>query len=258
MTRRDVGIFGLVILYSFLSPLLLFIGVRTLPVLAPLAPWVTIIGGVVEMLVALLAFRASGIALEDVGWTLSAFKQALAWTGVVWLLWGAVLGLLMLVKPDYTVGITSLRSILVFYVFVGVPEELLFRGYLFTWLYRFLQDKVLKGRAALWAAMISSLLFALFHIPQRLLVARMRWSVALLTNLAGVFVIGLFLCWLFFRSKNIWWAGLYHGGNDAPLLSLGQTDGLTPIGIAVIYLLFTEIMRRRDVGAKREGKIGLF
>lgn len=251
MARRDIGIFGLVLLYTFLSPFLLFTSVRTFPILEPLAHWVTVIGGVGDILVVLFALRASKITLDSIGWTLPAVGQALMWTAVAWFLWGAVLGILMLVRPGYTVGITSPRSILVYYLFVGVPEELLFRGYFFTWLHRFFQGKVVKGWATLWAAIVSSLLFALFHIPQRLLVARMTWSIGLLTNLVGVFAIGLFSCWIFFRSKNIWWVGLYHGGNDAPLLSLGQGDSLTAIGVAVAYFLLTEVMRHRDTVKKR-------
>ncbi|RMD60008.1 CPBP family intramembrane metalloprotease [Candidatus Parcubacteria bacterium] len=248
MARRDFVVFGLVVLYALLSPLLLFTSVRAMPILAPLAPFVTIIGGVGDTLVVLLALRASRIALHSIGWTLPALGRALIWTGVAWFSWGVVLGLFMLVRPGYTVGVTSVRSILIFYFFVGVPEELLFRGYLFTWLHRFFQGKVARGWATLWAAMVSSLLFALFHVPQRLLVARMTWSIALLTNLAGVFAIGLFSCWLFFRSKNIWWVGMYHGGSDAPLLSLGREDLLTAIGMAVVYLLLTEVMHKRGVG----------
>ena len=245
MARRDIFIFGLVVLYAFLSPLLLFTGVRTFPVLAPLAPWVTVLAGIGDVIVALLALRASRIALADIGWTWRALVRAVVWTVVAWFLWGVVLGLLLLVKPGYRVGITSPRSILLFYVFVGLPEELLFRGYFFTWLHRFFQSKGSGRWAALWAVLVSSLLFACFHIPQRILVGRMAWDVALLTNLAGVFLSGMFSAWLFLRSKNVWWVGLFHGGGDAPLLSLGQNDSITGVGVAVIYLMLTEMMVRR-------------
>ncbi len=73
----------------------------------------------------------------------------------------------------------------------------------------------------------------------------MAWDVALLTNLAGVFLSGMFSAWLFLRSKNVWWVGLFHGGGDAPLLSLGQNDSITGVGVAVIYLMLTEVMVRR-------------
>ena len=251
MTRRSIVAFGLVVVYAFLSPLLLFTSVRTFRILAPLAPWVTITAGVGDVIVALLALRASGIAPSSIGWTLRALAQAVVWSAVAWILWGVVLGLLILVRPEYSVGVTSLRSIPVFYLFVGVPEELLFRGYILTWLRRFFQGKASGNWAALWAALVSSLLFALFHIPQRLLVARMTWNVDLLMNLAGVFFSSLFLAWLFLRSDNVWWVGLYHGGQDAPLLSLGPGDVFTGIGVAVVYLLLTEVMRKRPMGTAR-------
>ncbi len=246
MARRDIIVFGLVVVYALLSPLVLFTGVRTFPSLRPLAPWVTMIAGAGDVLVALFALHASGITRHSIGWTLPALAQALKWTAVAWVLWGLVLGLFMLVNPRYTAGITSTRSILVYYLFVGVPEELLFRGYMFTWLFRFFQSKGAGKWSALWASLANSWLFAIFHIPQRLLVVRMTWSLALLSNLTVVFALGLFLCWLFFRSKNIWWVGLYHGGNNAPLLSLGPQDPLTAVGIAVVYLLLTEVLRRRS------------
>lgn len=251
MTRRDIGTFGLIVLYALLSPLLLFTSVQTFPILTPLAPWVTIIAAVGDIFVVLLALRISKIALHSIGWTLPALGQALIWTAVAWFLWGVVLGLLIVIKPGYIVRVTSLRSILVFYVFVGVPEELLFRGYFFTWFQRFFHGKVARDWATWWAALMSSLLFAFFHIPQRLLVARMTWDAAMLTNLAGVFAIGMFSCWIFLRSENIWWVGLYHGGNDAPLLSLGQKDSFTAIGMAIVYLLLTEVMRGRNRRAKK-------
>ena len=54
-------IFASVVAYALLSPVLLFAGVRFFRLLASLAPWVTFLAGVGDVVVAWLALRGLGI-----------------------------------------------------------------------------------------------------------------------------------------------------------------------------------------------------
>jgi membrane protease YdiL (CAAX protease family) len=82
----------------------------------------------------------------------------------------------------------SMLAFLTLVVIAPVAEEVLFRGYLY--------GKVKRYIPAIWGAVLTSLLFAFVHF---------QWNVAL-----DVFVLGMFLCGLRSLTGSIWAGVLLH------------------------------------------------
>ncbi len=250
----SIGAFLAIQAAAFFLPLALFELVITFPAMRGLGPWVTYLSSVGLAVLAWLGLSRERIALSEIGGSLPRFLQAVGGVLAGWALWGAILMGIRLLRPDalWSIGVTSPRSIVTYWFFVGLGEEMLFRGYSFVWLSRFFQARGKRG--AIWGMILSSLLFALFHIPQRMLVLHLSfWSPALWLNLSMVALSGLVQAWVFYRTGNIFWAGFLHGGNDAPLLSFGAHDPFTAIGSMAVFLILTEGLRRR-FGGLQEGE----
>jgi len=249
-SSTSIRVFLVALAGTLLLPLVLFELVLAFPALRQsLGPWVTYLSSAGIMALAWWALSREKLPLAAIGWTLPRFLQAVVGILVGWALWGAVLMGLRLLRPEaqWHIGITSPRSIITYWLFVGLGEEMIFRGYIFIWLARFFQARGKHG--VVWGMILSSLLFALAHIPQRILVLQMApWDRAMLLSLGMVFLLGLYQAWIFYRSGNIFWAGFVHGGGDAPLLSFGAQDPVTGIGSMVVFLFLTEVLRRRFGG----------
>ncbi len=245
MLRNTYILFGIFVVVSLLEPAFLFLSAIYLKPPAIILSHLTHIGGLITSIVALLALRLSGISLSQIGINFSSLKKAIKWSSVAWFLIGAVLGVGMLFVPDGAVKVTSVGTIIKFYLFVGLPEELLFRGYFFTWLFEFFKLKVTAKRAKVIALVGSSLIFALSHIPQRLLVAKMALNLGLVVSLVKVMVDGFIAGWIFMRTRNIWFTGIWHGGVDNPIFSLSGHKDLTGWVVTLVYLGVAEALRRR-------------
>ena len=246
MLRNIYLWFGIFVAVSLLEPAFLFLFAIYLKPPAIILSHLTHIGGLITSIVALLALRLSGITLSQIGINFPSLKKAVKWSGVAWFLIGALLGVGMLLVPDGAVKITSVGTIIKFYLFVGLPEELLFRGYFFTWLFEFFKLKVTAKRAKVIALVCSSLIFALSHIPQRLLVAKMALDFRLVISLVKVMIDGLIAGWIFMRTKNLWFTAIWHGGVDNPIFSLSGHKDLTGWIVTLVYLGVTEALRRRS------------
>lgn len=85
------------------------------------------------------------------------------------------------------IGMTMMIGVLVPFV-----EELFFRGVLFTWL--------LSKRSYIVSALISSVVFGLFHVEPYLI--------------TGTAVLGLLAAWAMHKSGSIWAAVVIHGVNN--------------------------------------------
>jgi membrane protease YdiL (CAAX protease family) len=95
--------------------------------------------------------------------------------------------------------------VIVMFVFVGFSEELLFRGYLQRRMEIFLRPK--SGGFKIWALVITSLLFAAFHLD--------------LIGLPTRFVLGLFLGYLCQKRRySILGSSVAHGFNNAAIVVL--------------------------------------
>ena len=94
-------------------------------------------------------------------------------------------------------GISAVCILLAFCVFGPVAEEILFRKIV---LYSLLESRMLKGKA-IWAILISSLLFAIFHVsPEKLLYT---------------FIAGLLYAWVDYRTGSLWPSIILHIINNS-------------------------------------------
>ena len=136
--------------------------------------------------------------------------------------------------------------------FVGMAEEVLFRGYFLKKFLGWFEDRQ-SGHALFKAVITSSVFFSLWHLPVRLFsLIRGELSPGLLMlSLAVLFALGAGFAWLFLRSGSILLAGLVHGLVDYPLLG-GNTQLDFIILLAAIGLV--EVWRRMNKDAKPSGE----
>jgi membrane protease YdiL (CAAX protease family) len=126
------------------------------------------------------------------------------------------------------------KQIVMMWLFVGMGEELLFRGYILEGIQRHFARG--EGRRRTVAAvLISSMIFSLWHIPQKLfqMAAGNETIESSLLGLVVAFILGIGFAYLFIRARNIILVGLVHGLMDFPLI--GFSAQISPfILIAVI------------------------
>jgi membrane protease YdiL (CAAX protease family) len=108
-----------------------------------------------------------------------------------------------------------------FLIFVGPAEEFLYRGYV--------QNKMMNLSCSKWglprpwaviaAVIISSIIFAVMHIPQRVIIGVFKND--LIMSLIWPLLSGLLFGYVFYRTDNLLLVSLIHGLFDlsAPLIS---------------------------------------
>jgi len=119
---------------------------------------------------------------------------------------GALLGIAMISIPiailllfngGITINPAINNNLLILYflgfIIQGAAEEFLIRGYFFTSLY--------KSSNIFWAVTISSLFFALLHL---------LGPVMGVLPFINIFLFGVFACFIFLRTKNIWAIAALH------------------------------------------------
>lgn len=225
---RPAAFGGLLIatLAACLVPLLLF------GALAPLigmqgyaAFFLTLVGAGALGLIAWWAIRRDGWALEDFAFDQEGVLQAAPQAGAAWALFAVLFALIIVTPAEVGQYWGDPGRILLQWLVVGMAEELLFRGYMLRrW------RAVLAGLAG-WkgtalALVLTNLVFALWHVPQRLLAQQLD-PAALAPGLVQLFIVGLLLSYFYLRSRNIVFTGLVHGGLNAPLL--GISGDFTPV-----------------------------
>jgi membrane protease YdiL (CAAX protease family) len=184
---------------------------------------------------------------------------ALAWSLVGWLVFVLVIQLLGLVRlpeafaalqntPAWKIGAQILST----WVFVGLGEEVLFRGYFLPAFRRHFTSGTDRRRTVA-AVLLASAFFSLWHLPIRmtwLLAGELDW-VTLLVSLLVLFVLGAGYAWLFIRSDNILLVGLVHGLMDYPLV--GKDTQLAPIilVVAIICVEITLLIQRKNVKSRK-------
>ncbi len=150
-----------------------------------------------------LFLRRFGDSWEDVGISRRGIGESISL---------AVLGSLILLSVHLAMGGEPRLNLLgTFHLFlvVGPAEELVDRGYYFS-----MVASDLGGRWRFWrAASISSLLFALSHLPIDLLVAKYGpWDVAM--HLLSVFFAGMVLAGYYYFGWNITGPSILHAVMD--------------------------------------------
>lgn len=199
-------------------------------------------------LLAFLGIKQSQISLPFSGRKiLVAFGITLAsWLIFVVIITGA--GIIRL--PDEVVALRSVEAwkvwaqIVSTWLFVGIGEEVLFRGYFLKKLMAFYEGKNTKN-ATLLAVIVSSAFFSVWHLPVRVfsLINGEMGLGLILISLVMLFLLGAGFAWLFMRSGNILLVGLVHGVMDFPLI--GEDSQLSFI-ILIAAIGLVELFRLVD------------
>ncbi len=152
--------------------------------------------------------------------------EALAWSVIGWVVYVLLVQLLGMIQlpvalqalrdtPFWKIGLNILST----WLFVGLGEEVLFRGYFLRAFWRYCTAQG-SPRRMLKTILIGSALFSLWHLPARivnLLAGELDW-LTLLISLVVLFAMGVGFSWLYVRSNNILLTGLVHGLMDYPLI----------------------------------------
>jgi uncharacterized protein len=130
--------------------------------------------------------------------------------------------------------------------FVGIGEEVLFRGYFLNKLLAYYENKNAKSKILL-AVLVSSVFFSLWHLPVRLFsLINGDVSVGLiLISLIMLFLLGAGFAWLFIRSGNILLVGLIHGLMDFPLIGKDSQLSFIILIIAIGLVEFFQLVKHR-------------
>jgi membrane protease YdiL (CAAX protease family) len=185
--------------------------------------------------------------------------KALAWSLVGWLLFLLVIQLLGITQlsedlqvlkdtPAWQTGAKILST----WFFVGIGEEVLFRGYLLQAFGRHFTRGTSRQRTVK-AILITSGLFSLWHLPNRILwlITGKINLVLFLISMSVLFLLGIGYAYLFVRSDNILLAGLVHGLSDFPLV--GMNTQLAPIILlgAIGCVEIAHLLTMKKVKAER-------
>lgn len=198
------------------------------------------------LLIFLLAQRAVGMRPRDVGLRARDF-----WRGVLatLLLWGLLhvaawplldaqwrWSSLLSETPTYWIG-KSLAQLLGNAAF----EEVIYRGLFLTQILLILKARGLSSKRAAWsAALLSALIFALPHIPNRIDKGAYEGFGDVLIDQLRLVVSGMFLAWVYLRSRNLWWLiGLHSLANVPSFLFQVEKESGGKLIVSVIGLILT-------------------
>jgi membrane protease YdiL (CAAX protease family) len=220
---------------------------------------------VVFALLTWLLLRREGVSASDIGFDADRVRIAVLLVAGMWVVVNVVAVGVLSVFGDPTVGVPRadgsrgvwLVEVLVQAFFVGIVEEFVYRGYL--------QSRVVAavgGSASRWlkafGVVLAASLFAVMHLPQRLLVSEMTIQQAA-ANVPLLLVVGVALGVLFELTRNVALVGLLHGTvlNRTPLFVVSfegadaATGNLTLV-VLVAVLLAVWLYRRWARANRRE------
>ena len=230
----------------------------------------TAVGSGLTLTVALVVLRWEGVPPSALGLGFGRRRAttAVALVAGLWLAINAVGAALLVtvgatVTPQLPSGLTPVQFgffVVEQLLIVGLVEEFVWRGYLQTKLRDWSAARGLPTGTARAAGIVAAAaLFALWHVPQRLLVQGMDLgttaaSVLLLVGLGVGF--GL----LYEATHSVLFVALLHGSwNVRPFFFAGETAGAAPAwvgpvvvyGVPLVVTLAVVVAYRRWVGAER-------
>lgn len=147
--------------------------------------------------------------------------------------------------PVWKIGMQILST----WLFVGLGEEMLFRGYFLKafWLHFTIET---DRRRMVKAVLLSSGFFSLWHLPVRIvevIAGQLDW-VTLVISMVVLFLLGLGFTYLFIRSGNIFLTGLVHGLVDYPLIGKSSQVSLIILLAAIGFVEIARLTARRKSG----------
>jgi len=230
---------------AFLLPILFFAAIKIFS-LSGLPLYFAQLG--LYALFYLLAFW--GIKQSQISLSLNRQKvlAALTITLASWLIYALIItGTGIIRLGDEVAALRSVEAwkvwaqIVSTWLFVGIGEEVLFRGYFLKKLMAFYESKNAIN-ATLLAVVVSSGFFSVWHLPVRIVsLFNGEMGIGLiLISLVMLFLLGAGFAWLFIRSGNILLVGIVHGVMDYPLI--GKDSQLSFI-ILIAAIGLVEIFR---------------
>jgi membrane protease YdiL (CAAX protease family) len=178
---------------------------------------------------------------------------ALAWSLVGWVFFVLLIQLTGLAQlseeflalqkiPVWKIGLQMLST----WLFVGLGEEVLFRGYFLKAFWRHFTVET-DRRRTVKAVLLASAFFSLWHLPVRIvevISGELDW-VTLLVSLLVLFLLGLGFSYLFIRSDNIILTGLVHGLMDYPLIGKNTQVSLIILLVAIGCVEISRLAARK-------------
>ncbi len=239
-----------VLLFSYLYPILYYFVIgATIRDNGVARYFATIFSALLLGAVALWAMKNDGISPEETGFQWKRLPQALLLLAASWVV--IALAYFLLAGRDALTWIADPVEMAQQWLFVGVGEELLYRGYILIWLLRAFSN-LKKPLAVALAVGISSFFFSTMHIPVRLFNGFALPD--LLLSLGLVFALGIFFSAFYLRARNMVFNGLAHGSWNVPLVG-SQGDFLLLIVILAVIEVYNLVQRVRGAKAvvKAEG-----
>lgn len=249
-SNQNKKVTGIIIVISILLPVLFF-GAIKLFKLSGLPLYFAQLGiYTVFFLLAFWGLKQDQIRLP---FNLRRLLEALAILLASWLIYALIITSTGVVRlPEELEALRSVETwkvwanILSTWLFVGIGEEVLFRGYFLKKILAFYESKNTKQKTLL-AVVVSSAFFSLWHLPVRIfsLINGEIGIVMILISLVMLFLLGAGFAWLFLRSGNILLVGLVHGVMDFPLIGEDSQLSFIILIIAIGLVEFFQLVYRR-------------
>lgn len=207
-----------------------------------------------------VALRLDGLTARTVGLgTEHLLPGVLTVVGLYVLLNGAGAGIVLFsgesVSIDVSTEYGSVRMWAIagvaYLAFNGMAEEFAFRGYLqnkVIALFDAGDDRIRKAGAIF----VGVMLFALIHIPQRVLIRGVTSPVAIAQSLLGIVLLGLVLGVLYEYTRNVVFVGVLHGTfNWQPIVVAGVPISELAAAVGIPALILTVWYYHRRASGSR-------
>ncbi len=209
---------------------------------------------------AIVIFGIGRLRGWDVGWRLPELWWGLAVTLGFWIAMQGVLALLVALSGEFSLhdawkqhGVGGVLGQLLGNAFV---EETLLRGFFLPQFYLKAAQVYRRGTALLIAVLGSTLLFAVLHIPNRLLAGNIYGGNLLVDHL-GLLVFGLLFAAVFLITRNLFIAVGLHAIVNEPALIVRAPD-LTVYAVwfalTVLVLVTWPLIRRLRVERQQDSQ----
>ncbi len=219
----------------------------------------TLIAGVFSLsIVATILFGPGGLHPRDVGWRIEQLPGAAVWTVAFWttlqLCYAAAAVTLQMPLELATVwsspGPGYAAGGFIAQVFGNAwHEETVYRGFLIAALAQMFHGRTGRGRgqlkALVAALVVSQLLFAVSHVPNRLFIKGVHGA-ALVVDQVRLFVWGLLFATFYLATGNLFAAvGIHALWNDPlPVLRIQETNrGLAPV-VTLLFIVLSLALKQ--------------
>jgi membrane protease YdiL (CAAX protease family) len=225
----------------------------------------SLVAGLFSMVVVgVILFGVRRLKGSDVGWKLPDVWQGAMVTIGFWVAMNVVLAVFVAIKGGVFLNetwttrgpIAVLGGLIGQLVGNALVEETVFRGFLLPQFYLKGVTVFRHGTALAMALVGSSLLFAVSHVPHRLMVWDLGGS-AILWDQAGLFLMGIFLAAVYLVTRNLFVVvGLHALVNEpVPIFAASSEAILYAVwgGLAVLLVVIWWILSIARNGARQDG-----